>query len=143
MKVHYLCHPPNETNGFVYAAELPNGYYAPGMFCVEASDASGNLAESFEFPARLGKRLITTNLVQVATRTYAVDIEELAVKLFFKLVSLDRKSRYEGRSSDRFSGLPLFRAQPANTQRLEQVCVNHDFYFVGFGYDLETPQNEG
>lgn len=143
MKVHYLCHPPHETVDFVYAAELLNGYYAPGMFCVEASDMSGNLAESFLFPARFGQRLITTSLIQVGTRTYAVDVEELAIKFFFKLISLDKTSRYVGRDSSRFANLPLSRAQPASTQRLEQACVNHDFYFVGFGSDLRAPQNEG
>jgi len=141
--VHYLCHPPDEMNDFVYASELPNGYYAPGMFCVEASDASGHLAESFQFPARFGDQLITTSLIQVTARTYTAQVEGLAMKFFFKLVSLDRTSRYVGRDPSRFEGFPLFRTQPANTQRLEQACVGHDFYFVGYGGDPRIPQNEG
>lgn len=137
MKVHYLCHPPNDSVNFAYAAELPDDYYAPGMFCVEASGASGQLADSFHFPARLGKRLIAPSLIQVTARTYAVNIDELALKFFFKLISLDRMSRYVGRESDRFTDWPLFRVQPANTQRLEHACANHDFYFVGFGSDFQ------
>lgn len=143
MKVHYLCHPQNEIVNFVYAAELPSDYYAPGIFCIEASDVSGNFVESFEFPARLGQILITTNIIQVGTRTYTVDVEELAIKFFFKIVSLDKTARYVGRDSSRFTNLPLSRAQPANTQRLEQACVNHDFYFVGFGSDPQAVENVG
>jgi hypothetical protein len=122
MKVHYLCHPPNETVDFVYAAELPSGYYAPGMFCIEASDVSGSFVESFKFPARLGERLITTNLTRVGTRTYIVDVDELATRFFFKIVSLDKTARYIGRESSRFTNFPLSRVQPANTTLRTGMC---------------------
>ncbi|MCW2038785.1 hypothetical protein VDG09_21265 [Xanthomonas campestris pv. raphani] len=143
MNVHYLCHPPHDSVNFVYATELPIGYYAPGTFCVEASNAGGHLSESFQFPARLGQQVVTHRLTQVTARTYAVDVEELATKFFFKLINLDRTSRYVGRESDRFSNFPLLRVQPANTLRLEQACTNHDFYFVGFGSEQLIQQNEG
>jgi hypothetical protein len=127
----------------VFATELPTGYYAPGTFCVEASSAGGHLSKSFQFPARLGQQIVTHHLTQIAARSYAVDVEELATKFFFKLINLDRTSRYVGRESERFSNFPLLRVQPANTLRLEQACINHDFYFVGFGSEQVIQQNEG
>ena len=143
MKVHYLCHPPGDSVNFVYATELPIGYYVPGAFCIEASSAGGNLAESFQFPARFGQHIVTHRLTLVTGRTYAVDVEDLSTKFFFKLINLDRTSRYVGSESDRFSNFPLFRVQPANTLRLEKVCINHDFYFVGFGSERLIQQGEG
>lgn len=138
MKVHYLCHPPDRQIDFVYAAELPSQYYAPGMFCVEAFNTNGHLGDSFDFPALFGEQLITLSLSQVTARTYAVDVEKLGMKFFFKLVSLDRAARYIGRESKRFSDFPLFRAQPASSQRLENACIEHNFYFVGFGSDEQN-----
>lgn len=143
MKVHYLCRPPDRLNDFVYAAELPSHYYAPGMFCVEAFDTKGNLGKSFDFPAIFGEQLITLSLIQVTARTYVVDVEKLGMKFFFKLVSLDRTARYVGREPTRFSDFPLFRAQPASSQRLENACIEHNFYFVGFGSDEQNRQNQG
>lgn len=143
MKVHYLCHPPCDSVNFVYAAELPVNYYAPGMFCVEASSASGGIAESYQFPAQLKQNLIIPKLTRVNARTYSVEVEDLAMKFFFKLISFDRASRYVGQASNRFSDFPLLRVQPANSLRLEQACVNYDFYFVGLGYELPKLQDEG
>lgn len=143
MKVHYLCHPPGDSLNFVYATELPVNYYCPGTFCVEAEKANGQLSESFKFPARIRERILITNLSKVNSRTYTVAVDELAARFFFKIVSLDKTSRYVGSEQDRFSNFRLLRVQPANTNRLEQVCRDHDFYFVGFGSDKEIQQNEG
>lgn len=142
MKVHYLCHPPHDSLNFIYATELPADYYSPGTFCVEASSANGHLSESFKFPARMGERLIITSLTKVTARTYAVAVEELAITFFFKMVNLDKTSRYVGIETDRFENFRLSRVQPANTNRLEQACLEHDFYFIGFGSDQELQQND-
>lgn len=143
MKVHYLCHPPRDSLNFVYATELPADYYAPGIFCVEASSASGKLSEFFAFPARMGERLIETKLTKVNTRTYAVFFEELSIKFFFKIISLDKTARYVGNERNRFEDFRLFRVQPANTHRLEQSCLNHDFYFIGFGSSQRSQRSDG
>ncbi|WP_286787674.1 MULTISPECIES: hypothetical protein [unclassified Pseudomonas] len=143
MKVHYLCRPLHDSLNFVYATELPPDYYAPGTFCVEASSASGKLSESFKFPARMKERIIETKLTKVNSRTYAVALEELSIKFFFKIISLDKTARYVGGEPNRFEGFRLFRVQPANTHRLEQACLNHDFYFIGFGSSLESQQSYG
>lgn len=143
MNVHYLCHPPGDSANFVYAAELPDDYYAPGMFCVEASSLSGTIPESFQFPAQLNKNIVILNLVRVNARTYAVELKEVGVRFFFKLISFDRTSRYVGQVPNRFSDYPLLRVQPANFLRLEQACLDYDFYFVGLGYEPPKSQIEG
>jgi hypothetical protein len=143
MKVHYLCHPPCDSTNFVYAAELPVDHYAPGMFCVESSNASGRLSESFEFFARIGQQVISPKLIRVNARTYSVEVKELNIKFFFKLINFDRASRYVGGALNRFSNFPLLRVQPANSLRLEQACEKYDFYFVGLGYDLFPEKKEG
>ncbi|MDZ7889929.1 MAG: hypothetical protein U5M72_12030 [Pseudomonas sp.] len=143
MKVHYLCHPPRDSLNFVYAAELPADYYAPGTFCIEAESANGKLSEFFAFPARMGERLIDTKLIKVNSRTYAVTFAELGIKFYFKIVSLDKTARYVGNESNRFEYFRLFRVQPANTHRLEQACLDHDFYFIGFGSSEKAQQSEG
>ena len=142
MKVHYLCHPPNDSLNFVYATELPRFYYAPGLFCVESLSSSGSLPETFQFPAQLNQQLINTELTHSTARTYVVSVEDLALKFFFKLVSLDKKSRYVGDDIEHFEGLPLYRVQPANDERLERACLNSDFYFVGFGGNAMDQEND-
>lgn len=143
MNVHYLCHPPGDSKNFVYAAELPKNYYAPGMFCVEASNLSGTISESFQFPAQLNKSIVILNLIRVSDRTYSVEVKELGVRFFFKLISFDRSWRYVGQAPNRFSDYPLLRVQPANLLRLEQACLDFDFYFVGLGYEYPRSLLEG
>ena len=142
MKVHYLCHPPGDSANFVYAAELPADYYAPGMFCVETSSLSGAISDSFQFPANLKGNTVLLKLARVSRRTYSVEVNELGVKFFFKLISFDRTSRYVGQALNRFSDYPLLRVQPAHFLRLEQACLDYDFYFVGLGYEPPKPQLE-
>lgn len=136
MKVHYLCHPPSDNLNFIYAAELPADYYTPGMFCIEAYNAAGGIAEEFQFPAMLNGIMIIPKLTKVGSRTYSVEIKELSLKFFFKLIRFDKYSRYIGQLSARFEDYPLFRVQPASSSRLEKACLKHDFYFVGFGYEM-------
>jgi hypothetical protein len=142
VKVHYLCHPPHDSVGFVYAAELPDRYYAPGFFCVEAENARGNVRDAFSFPARLGEQIISAELLQVARRTYSVNVEGVGT-FYFKLVSLDRRARYIGGRAEEFSGYPLYRVQPANDHYLERACQAHDFYFVGYGMEPRRQADEG
>ncbi|WP_146750269.1 hypothetical protein [Pseudomonas sp. RIT411] len=140
MKVHYLCHPPGDSINFVYATELPADYYSLGMFAVEASNANGATSNSFKFPAQLKNNTIILELVQTSGRTYTVDVKKIGMRFFFKLVSFDKTARYVGQARDRFIDYPLLRVQPANYLRLEQACLDHDFYFVGEGY--ERPESE-
>ena len=142
MKVHYLCHPPGDSSNFVYAAELPTDYYAPGLFCVEAFSLRGAVSDAFQFPAQLKNNTIILKLVRVSARTYSVEVKELGMKFFFKLISFDRMSRYIGQAPNRFSDYPLLRVQPANFLRLEQACLDYDFYFVGLGYEPPESQFE-
>jgi hypothetical protein len=120
---------------FVYAAELPIDYYAPGLFCIESHNRSGGLNGSYEFAARFREQLIDGTLERTSGRTFSVYIAPINQKFFFKAVSLDRTARYVGYERDRFSDLPLFRVQPASDKRLEEACQEHGFYFVGAGID--------
>lgn len=142
MNVHYLCHPPDDPANFVYASELPAEYYAPGMFCVEASSSSGGISDSFKFAAHLNNSIVILKLARIGSRTYSVEVKELGMKFFFKIISFDRATRYVGQAPNRFSDYPLLRVQPANFLRLERACVDFDFYFVGLGYESQKSQIE-
>jgi hypothetical protein len=142
LKVHYLCHPPGDLLNFVYAAELPANYYAPGIFCIESKNRSGGLEGSYDFAAILGEQSINATLERVVGRTFSVFIAVLAQRFLFKAVSLDRTARYVGWERNRFSDLPLFRVQPVSDKRLEEACQRHDFYFVGSGAELLMETND-
>jgi hypothetical protein len=143
LAVHYLCHPPEDSLNFVYAAELPSDYYSPGIFCVESRNRSGGLHDSYGFLARMGEQMIESTLERTDDRTFSIFIESVSLTFLFKAVILNRAARYIGDEQDRFSDVPFFRMQPVNDQRLERACLEHDFYFVGIGIERLQDADNG
>jgi hypothetical protein len=129
--VFYLCRSPNDPKSFLFANELPDNYYAPGLFIVEADNRSGVLDERFKFLARQGLQTLNLELQGAERgRSYVVDAGENG-KFYFKVIALDRTSRYFGHRSNVFRDMPLYRLEPANMRQLELACVERGFYFIG------------
>lgn len=140
--VHYLCHPPRDSLNFVYASELPANYYAPGQFCIEAANRGGRPYGSYSFLARFQGELVEQRLELISSRTFSVTVFPIAQRFFFKAVSFNRTARYIGDEVRWFSDVPLMRLQPASDRRLEAACQEYDFYFVGFGGQGSSLENE-
>jgi hypothetical protein len=129
--VFYLCRSPDEPESLVFANELPEHFYSPGFFVIEAVSRSGMLGGRFSFLARKGQAKINLELQQSNnSRVYIVDTASNGV-FYFKAIALARTLRYSGQRGSLFNDMPLYRLEPANMMRLERECIDHDFYFTG------------
>ncbi len=137
--VFYLCRSQNDSDQFVFANELPENYYSPGLFIVEAANRRGLLEQGFNFLARQGKQTISLELRRTENgRAYIVDAAHNG-KFYFKAIALDRSSRYSGQRRGLFHDMPLYRFEPANMRQLERACIDRDFYFIGStGTDVDN-----
>lgn len=130
-KVFYLCGSQDDPRKLVFADELPEDYYAPGMFVVEAKSKGGALSTNFQFAARQGQQLLALELNTTERgRTFKVDANSIGM-FYFKLIALNRTVRYAGIRPRSFNNRPLYRVEPANMTLLERACTEHDFYFIG------------
>jgi len=129
--VLYLCRGAENSDEFFFAQELPEGFYSPGLFVIEARTARGMLHDAYRFAARQGDQVL--NLELKATENGRAFVTDAATngKFYFKAVTMSRETVYAGRLTQQFDGLPFFRLEPANMQQLEQACRQSDFYFTG------------
>jgi hypothetical protein len=129
--VFYLCRSPQDPELFLFANELPENYYSPGLFIVEAADRRGTLDQSFKFLARQGQQIMSLELRRTERgRAYVVDAAHNGT-FYFKAVALNKISRYSGQRRSVFHDIPLYRLEPANMKQFERACVDRDFYFIG------------
>ena len=136
--VLYLCQSLDAPERFVFANELPEHHYSPGIFIVEAANRSGTLKPTFNFPARKGVQVMNLELRRVDNgRAYVVDAASNGM-FYFKVIALNRNARYSGQRGGVFHDFPLYRLEPANMRQLERACLEHDFYFTGSaGFDAD------
>jgi len=133
--VFYLCHPPEDSDTLVFATELPENFYSPGIFVVEGATRGTRLGPTYKFLAREGQQTLYLELKQIEKgRTYIVDAGHNGA-FYFKAISLNRDIRYSGQHQSLFNYFPLYRIQPANMTQLERACIERDFYFIGSSGD--------
>jgi hypothetical protein len=129
--VFYLCRNPDEPDSLVFANELPDNFYSPGFFVIEAVSRSGMLGGRFNFLARRGQVTTSFELLQSKnSRVYVVNTVGNGV-FYFKAIALARTVRYSGQRGYLFNDMPLYRLEPASMARLERECLVNDFYFIG------------
>lgn len=133
----YLCFLPGNA-GLVFAEELPDGYYSPGIFVIEEEDG-GVLPSSFSFRAvQNGEEqaftLIRSQFGGQNENLYVVETESFG-GFRFLLESLGPEIGYQGRSSRLRRHRPLRICISLSAEKMEQVCQDSDFYFVGVGLE--------
>lgn len=134
--VLYLCRGAEKSEELFFAQELPDDFYSPGLFVIEAKTVAGRLHNLYRFAARQGGELLDLELRTAKHgRAFIADAGANG-KFYFKAVALSRSTVYAG--NQQFSDLPLFRLEPANMQLLEQACRKSDFYFTGNDGAQET-----
>ena len=132
-KVLYLCRGPENSDQLYFASELPDGYFAPGLFIIQGESGQGKLSLTYQFAARQGEQELELDLsASESGRSLVVDAGANG-KFYFKAVSMGRGISYAGQLSGIEQRKPLFRLEPANMRQLEQACRTSDFYFIGFG----------
>lgn len=131
--VYYLSFFSDESS-FLFPKELPKNYYSPGLFLVEAKN-DGTFSYSYTFDAmdngnRISLRLIRANEEDSSSTLYRVRTEHYGA-FWFNLETINPSFRYRGEKSQLKNHNPLVVVMTTDTDKLERVCKNYNFYFIG------------
>lgn len=132
-KVLYLSFFPPE-DGFLFPNELPDQYFAPGLFVVEA-ERDGSLAYRYTFVAmdaggRVEFDLVRQDEADPTSNLYVVRTKQYG-SFYFSLVDMNSRYQYRGKKRSLRDHGELKIAVTLDSQKLERVCQNFDFYFIG------------
>lgn len=131
--VYYLCF-LSEQSGFLFPDELPQNYYSPGLFLVTPEE-SGTYAYSYTFDAMDNGRRISLSLVRAdegnpRSTLYVVRTKSYG-SFWFDLRLINPLFRYLGSRPQLSQHRDFSVAFSMNTDKLERVCKNFNFYFIG------------
>lgn len=131
--VYYLSFFSAEV-GFLFPDELPQNYYSPGLFLVE-SESNNNCANSYVFDAmdngkRIDLKLIKANEGDAESALYMVKTEHYGI-FWFNLERINTEFRYRGSHPQLKNHSDFFVAVTTDHEKLERVCQEFNFYFIG------------
>lgn len=132
-KVLYLSFFPPE-DGFLFPDELPDQYFAPGLFVAEA-EQDGSLAYKYTFDAmdagdRVEFELVRQDEADPTSNLYVVRTKQYG-SFYFSLMDVNPQYQYRGKDKLLRGHGDLKIAVTRDSQKLERVCQNFDFYFIG------------
>ena len=119
-----------EKSGFVFPSELEGNVYSPGIFIIVGPPMyrfdDTYIFEAFERRrcVKLQLRWARKNIFFVSTKRYGT--------FYFKAKLIHREfNSYLGRRRVIQANERLYDVIPLQPQRLEDVCIKHDFFFLG------------
>jgi hypothetical protein len=126
--VYYLCR-NSERQGFVFADELPEEQYSPGLFLIPNIDEK--YQPKYGFDAIDNGKIITLDLVRSedTSSENCYKVETKYGEFLFDLKDVDM--RYIGNRVESFKDVMLALVVPRDEIKLEEVCRDFNFYFVG------------
>lgn len=136
--VLYLCYKNiyNEV-GFVFPSELPENYYSPGFFVITKSylDVQSDkydFFDEYDFLAMYEGKLLKTTLRKTNKNNFIVNVGKLGEFCFEAKFVSNWINRYIGsKRVKEIKGNSMYVLISKDNERLESVCREHDFYFVG------------
>lgn len=119
---------------FLFPDELPTNYYSPGLFLVEPT-SSGNYSYNYLFDAmdngkRISLTLFRANENDQRSTLYVVKTKNYG-SFWFNLEKINPNIRYIGRDPQLKNHENFSIVIPTDSDKLERVCKNFDFYFIG------------
>ncbi|MGP5546435.1 hypothetical protein [Psychrobacter alimentarius] len=132
-RVYYLSF-FSEIGGFLFPDELPKNYYSPGLFLIE-SDRNGKYPYAFSFDAmdngkRVSLKLEKANEDDPRSTLYVVRTTHYG-SFWFKLEDINPSLGYLGVKFKLKDNHSFSIAISKDSEKLERVCRNFDFYFIG------------
>ena len=120
--------------GLLFPDELPDQYFAPGLFVAE-EEQDGSLAYRYSFDAMDAGRRVEFDLVRQdeadpTSNLYVVRTKQFGF-FYFSLVGMNPWYRYRGKRKSLRDHGELRIAVTRDSQKLERVCQNFEFYFIG------------
>ena len=129
-RIHYLMLDPNRK-GLIYPTELDDqAYMGKGSFYL--LDFKGYpIRDSYTFYAIHGEQILTFTLHRNLTRYFQVEVINIGV-FDFLAVSISNQLSYIGNEQETSGLIARRRLKALHPERLDQACIEHDFYFVGY-----------
>ncbi|WP_201491397.1 hypothetical protein [Pseudomonas paracarnis] len=130
-----------ERGGFLTPEELPKNYYSPGLFLLE-SEADGRYVYSYSFDAmdngkRISLALVMANENNPDSTLYVVKTKHYG-SFWFNLEKINPHLRYIGNKVQLKSHRDFSIVIPTDSDKLERVCHNFNFYFIGSALREDT-----
>lgn len=124
----------SEQLGFLFPNELPKNYYSPGLFLVEP-EGDGTFSYGYTFDAmdngnRISLKLIRVNEDNPSSTLYVVRTKHYG-SFWFNLENINQNIRYIGENPKLANHNPMAVAMTTDPDKLERVCKNYNFYFIG------------
>lgn len=124
----------SEQLGFLFPKELPKNYYSPGLFLVEP-EGDGTFSYGYTFDAmdngnRISLKLIRANEDNPSSTLYVVRTKHYG-SFWFNLENINQNIRYIGENPKLANHNPMAVAMTTDPDKLERVCKNYNFYFIG------------
>lgn len=132
-RVHYLVRSPSGEPGLVFPGERPDPtYVAFGAFFLLASPGDA-IADRYTFHAVHEDRLVATSLARVRESPALMRVSVDGVGVFeFRLQPMPIRWPYVGRDEAVRGLVAVRRVRARKPDALNNACVEHKFYFVGF-----------
>ncbi len=127
--VKYLCI-SNVKMGLVFPDELPEDYYSPGMFIIEEKE-KGYFAAQYGFYAIHRSERLEFDLKRFQNNLFLVNVPEFGVFAFLANQVHWMYNKYVGRHHNMIEHNRLYYLQSLNENKMEKICQEEDFYFVG------------
>ncbi|APC87705.1 hypothetical protein V3H41_24600 [Vibrio parahaemolyticus] len=123
-----------EQSGFIFPYELPQHYYAPGLFLIE-QEHSGEHAYSYSFDAMDNGKRVTLQLIRVDegnpySTLYVVRTTHYG-SFWFNVEKINPRLRYIGQNPKLTNHSDLSLVKTTDSDKLERICKNYDFFFIG------------
>lgn len=137
-RVLYLCLNNKFNNvGFVFPNELEENFYSPGFFIIQAEDKLVRMPRKFHneylFLAVEKGKIFKNTLKFIENNKFKVNTEKYGDILFEAIYVPSTINRYIGSRhnliSEGFNN--MYALKCTNTELLERICKENDFYFVG------------
>jgi hypothetical protein len=124
----------SEQSGFLFPNELPKNYYSPGLFLVEPEN-NGSFSYGYTFDAMDNSNRISLNLIRANegdpnSTLYVVRTKHYG-SFWFNLEIINNGFRYLGKKPQLIDHNPLAVAMTTDSDKLEKICKNYNFYFIG------------
>lgn len=124
----------SEQPGFLFPDELPKNYYSPGLFIIEPG-SDGRFSSGYTFDAmdngrRISLKMVRANEGDPNSTLYVVRTKHYG-SFWFNLERINQRFRYIGNKQQLLNHNPLGVAMAADSVKLERVCHNFNFYFIG------------
>lgn len=123
-----------EGGGFLFPDELPPNYYSPGLFLIKPNQ-DGSYPYAFSFDAmdngkRISLKLVRANEGDPNSRLYVVRTQHYG-SFWFNLEAINPTLPYIGNRPQLKTASGFSMAITTDATKLERVCHNFDFYFIG------------